>query len=138
MSEQPVRARNTRQRAIINALLGRTEEFMTAQALHAQLRNSGESIGLATVYRTLQAMQAAGQVDTIYTPEGEIAYRQCSSGHHHHLICKRCGKAVEIEDFTWEDWANKIAAVHGFTDPDHFVEIFGICASCAEIPQDDA
>ena len=123
--------RNTRQRAAVGELLERTSEFRTASQIHDDLRHAGEDIGLTTVYRTLQLMVEAEQLDAIRTDDGETAYRRCSSGHHHHLVCRRCGKAVEVEGSAVEAWAQKTAAAHGFTDVDHVVEIFGTCADCA-------
>jgi len=122
--------RSTRQRAAVNDILGELEEFRTAQQLHDELRQQGNSIGLTTVYRTLQALADAGDVDVIRTGEGESAYRRCSTGHHHHLVCRSCGRAVEVSGPAVEHWANAVAAEHGFRDVSHDLEIFGTCANC--------
>ena len=123
--------RNTRQKAAISALLDQTEEFLTAQDLHERLRLQGESVGLATVYRSLQALSDAGEVDQLRTDDGETAYRRCSRGRHHHLVCRTCGRTVEVEGPAVEHWADKVALAHGFTDVSHTLEIFGTCSSCA-------
>ena len=123
--------RPTRQRAAVAALLADTEEFRSAQDLHAALRAAGDTVGLATVYRNLQAMAAEGEVDMLRTNDGEAVYRACSTGHHHHLVCRACGRTVEVEGPTVETWANKVSAEHGFTDVHHTLEIFGTCADCA-------
>jgi Fur family ferric uptake transcriptional regulator len=129
-SRQPA-VRSTRQKAAINAVLDRSEEFLTAQDLHDRLRQQGERVGLATVYRSLQALSDAGELDQLRTDEGETAYRRCSRGHHHHLVCRSCGRTVEVEGPAVEHWADKVALAHGFTDVSHTLEIFGTCASCA-------
>lgn len=72
--------RHTRQRAAVSAIMTTLDEFRTAQDVHAELRQRGEAIGLATVYRTLARMAADGEVDSIRTPEGVAAYRRCSAG----------------------------------------------------------
>lgn len=123
--------KTTKRRALIAAAVEENSEFVTAQQIHAQLRSAGESVGLATVYRALQAMEEAGQLDSIRTGEGESAYRVCSSGHHHHLICRQCGKTVEIFPEGLEDWVANIAAENGFSDPDHLVEVWGLCSQCS-------
>jgi Fur family ferric uptake transcriptional regulator len=123
--------RSTRQKAAINALLHQADEFLTAQELHERLRLQGERVGLATVYRSLQALSDAGDVDQLRTDEGEVAYRRCSRGHHHHLVCRNCGRTVEVEGPAVEHWADKVALAHGFTDVSHTLEIFGLCAACA-------
>lgn len=124
-------SRNTWQRAAIRDLLSRVEEFRTAAQLHDELRRLGDKVGLATVYRALQAMAEAGEVDVLRTPEGEAAYRQCSDGHHHHLVCRRCGATVEIAAEPVEEWAAEMARRYGFTDAGHELEIFGLCADCS-------
>lgn len=123
--------RRTRQRAAVSAAMGRNGEFRTAQEIHAALRDSGDSIGLATVYRTLAQLADAGEIDCIRTPDGQAAYRRCSSGHHHHLICRSCGRTVEISPPAFETWADQIAAENGFTQIDHELELFGRCAACS-------
>ena len=123
--------RPTRQRSAVAAALADVEEFRSAQELHALLKAAGETVGLATVYRTLQAMVADGDVDMLRTVEGEAVYRACSTGHHHHLVCRSCGRTVEVEGPTVEAWADRVSAEHGFTDVHHTLEIFGTCADCS-------
>ena len=123
--------RPTRQRAAVEALLADIDDFLSAQALHARLRAQGQNVGLATVYRTLQAMATDGDVDMMRTGEGEAVYRRCNTvHHHHHLVCRSCGRTVEVEGPAVERWADKIGAENGFTDMVHTLEIFGTCANC--------
>ncbi len=123
--------RSTRQRAAIAAALDDTDSFLTAQELHELLRGRGERVGIATVYRCLQTLADAAQVDILRTADGENAYRRCSQGHHHHLVCRTCGRTVEVDGPAVERWADRTAAAHGFRDISHTLEIFGTCAACA-------
>jgi len=132
-ADDGVRPRNTRQRGAVSALLGDVEGFRTAQELHALLRARGERVGLTTVYRALQTMADAGEVDVTRTPTGEQLFRQCSRGHHHHLVCRGCGRTVEVAGPTVEHWADRIADEHGFVDISHTLEIFGTCPACASL-----
>ncbi|MBC7302610.1 MAG: transcriptional repressor [Nocardia sp.] len=129
-SAKQVGIRSTRQRSAISALLSDIDEFRSAQELHDELRKRGENIGLTTVYRTLQSLADASMVDVLRTDTGESVYRQCSSGHHHHLVCRQCGRTVEVEGPTVEAWAESIASDHGFTEVSHTLEIFGTCRDC--------
>jgi Fur family ferric uptake transcriptional regulator len=126
--------RNTWQREAVRTALGTSEAFMSAQALHANLREGGSSIGLATVYRALADLAVEGEADSLQQ-DGESLYRACTRGsHHHHLICRTCGLTVEIEADAVETWAQAVAAEHGFTEANHVVDVFGVCASCAQQP----
>lgn len=129
--------RQTWQRAAVRDLLARMEEFRTAAQVHEDLRRLGDKVGLATVYRALQAMADSGEVDVLRTPDGEAAYRRCSTGHHHHLVCRECGATVEIAAEAVENWAHDVAAQHGFTDAGHEIEIFGLCAECSALQERD-
>jgi Fur family ferric uptake transcriptional regulator len=123
--------RATRQRSAVAATLGTSEGFRSAQDLYEAMRAAGERVGLTTVYRTLQAMAAAGEVDVLRTADGESVYRRCRSDvHHHHLVCRSCGTTVELPGDEVEAWAAQVAEEHGFTDTTHTVEVFGICATC--------
>ncbi|ACY22355.1 ferric-uptake regulator [Gordonia bronchialis DSM 43247] len=124
--------RSTRQRAAIADALAATDDFCSAQELHDQLRARGESIGLTTVYRNLQALSQSGQIDVLWDGSGETRYRHCSDGHHHHLVCRSCGTTVEVQAEPVERWATRIASEHGFTGINHTVEVFGYCPACSE------
>ncbi|MBX3100834.1 MAG: transcriptional repressor [Salinibacterium sp.] len=123
--------RHTWQRDAVRDALGTRENFVSAQELHAALREAGTSIGLATVYRALADLAGEGEADSLQQ-EGESLYRACTSAtHHHHLMCRSCGLTVEIEADPVEHWAKAIAAEHGFSDPQHIVDVFGLCAGCS-------
>jgi Fur family ferric uptake transcriptional regulator len=122
----------TRQRAAVAAALAKLSGFTSAQALHDVLRHDGASVGLTTVYRHLQALADAGEVDVLRTDDGESVYRACEGDdHHHHLVCRSCGATVEVTGPAVEAWAEAIAAEHGYRDVSHTLEVFGTCATCA-------
>jgi Fur family ferric uptake transcriptional regulator len=122
--------RSTRQRAAVAAVLDEVDDFRSAQELHELLRTRGQRVGLTTVYRSLQMLAEAHEVDVLRTTDGETAYRRCSRGHHHHLVCRRCGRTVEVDGPAVERWADKVAAEHGFVEVEHTLEIFGTCRIC--------
>jgi Fur family transcriptional regulator, ferric uptake regulator len=122
--------RRTRQRTAVDGVLAGRPEFRTAQEIHDELRHRGDRVGLTTVYRTLQTMTDSGELDAIRTADGETAYRRCSTGHHHHLVCRRCGRTVEVSGPAVENWANAVAEENGFREVSHDLEIFGTCDRC--------
>jgi Fur family ferric uptake transcriptional regulator len=129
--------RNTRQAAVIEAALRAADGFRTAQQLFALLREQGEGIGLTTVYRYLNLLAEHGRADVVHTADGEAQYRLCGPAddragdgepeHHHHLVCRVCGRSVEVSGPEVEAWAVKVAAAAGYTDISHTLEVFGVC-----------
>jgi Fur family ferric uptake transcriptional regulator len=123
--------RLTRQRTAIEALLADVDDFRSAQQLHELLAARGDRTGLATMYRTLQSLADDGEVDVLRTSSGEVVYRRCEQrGHHHHLVCRNCGRTVEVEGPSVEAWATAVGAEHGFAEIEHTIELFGTCADC--------
>jgi Fur family ferric uptake transcriptional regulator len=131
MSDTSTAKRRTRQGDAVLAVLADGDTFRSAQELHTELRGAGERVGLTTVYRHLQALADAGEVDTLRTADGESLYRRCGKSHHHHLVCRVCGATKEVDGPEVEEWATRVARQSGFTKIDHTVEILGTCRSCS-------
>ncbi len=125
------RVRQTRQgQAVLNVVLS-SENFRSAQDIYAALRAAGETVGLTTVYRHLALLTDEGQLDALQTADGELVYRRChSEEHHHHVVCRHCGRGTEVELADLERWAETTARDLGYSDVTHTVEIFGVCADC--------
>jgi Fur family ferric uptake transcriptional regulator len=104
--------------------------FASAQELHQLMIRSGERIGLTTTYRALSKLLQENLIDVLRREDGESIYRLCGESHHHHLVCNKCGKTVEIDGGSVEKWASAQAQEHGFHDVSHSAEIFGTCNSC--------
>jgi len=80
----------------------------------------------------LNELAEAGGADTVQTPTGETLFRGCATaGHHHHLVCRRCGNTVEVHSDAVEEWARTAAREYGFTEVGHVLDIYGICADCS-------
>lgn len=122
--------RSTRQRTAVVSALDEIDDFRSTQEIHDYLRSKGENVGLTTVYRTLTALAEADEVDVILREDGESVYRRCSGTHHHHLVCRQCGRTVEVEGPAVERWADEVARLHGFSDVSHTLELFGKCSDC--------
>lgn len=123
--------RRTRQRKAIEDALRQAGGFLTAQDIHDSLKTEGGRVGLTTVYRTLQALAEAGEIDMVRSGGGETLYRRCiREDHHHHLVCRSCGASVEIHSPEVERWAESLADQHGFAEVTHTLEVYGLCESC--------
>jgi len=122
----------TSRREAVRRVLVRSESFRSAQDVYADMRAEGAKIGLTTVYRALQALSEAAEIDVLHTGDGETVYRACrTETHHHHLVCRVCGRTVEVAGPAVERWAEAVARVYGFTEVTHTVEVFGTCPDCA-------
>lgn len=123
--------RPTAQRLAVIAALEGEPDGATAQDLHRRLRDDGAAVGLATVYRTLAALHEHDLVDSLLTSAGEARYRVChAAAHHHHLVCRRCERVVELDGCDVEDWVRRVSARHGFGDLEHSLELTGLCPDC--------
>jgi Fur family ferric uptake transcriptional regulator len=128
--------RSTRQKRALSGVLAETDRFRSAQEVHAALRARGERVGLTTVYQQLRTLAAAGLIDSLRSDAGELLYRHCDTAkHHHHLVCRECGRTVEVEDTVVWRWAERVAADAGFVNVAHQLEFSGTCAGCAATAQ---
>ena len=126
-----VMQRKTKQRDAIMAIMADETDFRSAQQVHAALVSAGQAVGLATVYRNLQALTEAGELDSLRSEDGETLYRRCAKRrHHHHLVCRNCGYTVDIQDDQLEQWIGKIARRYKFSDIEHMADVFGLCERC--------
>jgi Fur family transcriptional regulator, ferric uptake regulator len=122
--------RSTAQRVRILEALSAERNDATAQEIHARLRAGGDRIGLATVYRTVALLSEHGVIDALAHSPGEVCYRLCGEGHHHHLVCTRCHRVVELGGCDLEAWMGELATAHGFAVTSHTIEVAGVCGDC--------
>lgn len=128
------RQRNTRQASAIEAALAQADGFRTAYDLFAQIRHAGQRIGLSTIYRHLSLLADTDRADVVHSTDGQTLYRLCGpreatgpAEHHHHIVCRRCGRSIEVPAAEIEAWAQRVAAESGYSDITHTVELFGVC-----------
>ena len=122
--------RPTRARVAVLEELSREADDATAQVIHRRLAARRQRVGLATVYRALNDLSAAGVIDALPHGGAETCYRLCGAGHHHHLVCSKCHRVVELTDCRLGGWLGRASAAEGFLVTDHTLEAVGLCASC--------
>lgn len=130
--QSPARQRKTRQlEAVLSAVRGMTD-FQSAADIFTKLQLNGTPVGLATVYRNLAALAEDGILDTVKSADGTTLYRECeSSEHHHHLVCRSCGKTEEFHLKGLEETLNEMGREMGFSALRHTVELTGLCPQCS-------
>ena len=117
-------------RRVVELILDGPAHF-DAEDLAYRVRRADAGVSRATVYRTVNHLEAAGVIRKIDFNEAHAHYELAATGaHHEHLICVRCGKIVEFADSTLEKRIRAMAAKHGVLMTKHRVEIFGICRQC--------
>ena len=121
---------STRQRTAVARALAEADGFRSAQDLHDALRSDGDHVGLATVYRALQVLADAGEVDVLRTDDGEAVYRRCRTESTTTTWCAaRAAVRSRSRGRRWRPGRRAVGAEHGFTEVSHTVEVFGTCAS---------
>ncbi|MDX1453876.1 MAG: ferric iron uptake transcriptional regulator [Gammaproteobacteria bacterium] len=115
---------------ILEILDGAEPRHMSAEDLYKALLDSGEEIGLATVYRVLTQFEDAGLVTRHHFEGGHSMFELNEGEHHDHIVCVKCGKVDEFVDETIEKRQHQIAEEAGYEMTDHSLYIYGICPEC--------
>lgn len=125
--------RLTRPRQEVVAILKESKIPLTPQTIHQRAIARNCKVGLVSVYRTLDLLSDMDLVRRVHGQEGCHGYVLASPGHHHHLICRKCGKAVEFTGSgDLSDFIKQIEEKTGFKIDEHILELYGLCEHCQE------
>lgn len=124
-----MKARRTRSQEKILTFLKALNREISAQELYLELRTSPQSMGLATVYRSLEALKLEGLVQVRTLANGESLY-SCSQKDQHHLTCLNCGRSIAIDRCPVRELENQLQQSHQFKVYYHTLEFFGVCDRC--------
>ena len=106
------------------------DRHMSAEDVYKAMLESGEEVGLATVYRVLTQFESAGLV-TRHNFEGDHSVFELNDGEHpDHILCVKCGRVEEFVDEVIEQRQHAIAKENGFAMTDHALYIYGVCGDC--------
>ncbi len=123
--------RATRQRSIVAEALGRERVALSAQELHGRIGAKHQRIGLATVYRALEAQVAAGTATRLERPGHVYAYAACAPEHHHHLVCSSCQRVEDVAEEVVRPMLRSVREKHGFQVDHAQLDLYGVCGRCA-------
>ena len=115
-------------RAVLDAVAAQPGSFTVVQ-VYDRARKTEPSLGLATVYRTVELLRSTGSLRPL-TGAGEGAYVRCHTGHHHHLVCVSCG-SVEDTELCGAPSAAVLQRRHGFRAQSHELDVYGTCERCS-------
>ena len=122
--------RLTRQRLIVAEALAKGRVALSAQELHARIRSERQRIGLATVYRALEAQVADGMATRLERPGHVYVYVPCVPEHHHHLVCASCQRVEDVSEEIVRPMLRSVRARHGFKVDHAQLDLYGLCARC--------
>lgn len=123
--------RMTRQRQAVLDAIGRADGSFTAQQLHDAVRAESVSLGLTTVYRTLDILADVGAVERVHGPSNCEAFVAAGRTHGHTVVCRVCGAAAELSGLDCSGLLAEAAQKTGFRIDEHVVQLSGVCARCS-------
>jgi Fur family ferric uptake transcriptional regulator len=126
--------RLTRPRRVLAELIQARGGAFSAADLANDARARRLGIGRATIFRAIELLEEIGALERIDLPTGEHAYVPCGPAHHHHVVCRRCGRSVEIGDLGLSSLARDVARSTGYRIDEHRFELFGLCPDCLQAP----
>lgn len=122
--------RLTRQRVVVAEALAKAGAALSAQELYERLRPHHQRLGLATVYRALEAQVESGMAQRLERPAHVYAYVACSPDHHHHLVCTSCQRVQDVDETLLASMLRGVRERHGFAVDHARLDLYGQCASC--------
>jgi Fur family transcriptional regulator, ferric uptake regulator len=119
-------------RLVADLVAGMHEPFSAAGLLElARRRQPG--LGRATIFRALEVLSSLSVVERLVLPDASVGYVVCDPDeHHHHLVCSRCGRGVDIADGELAGLVDEIGRRHGYRIQSHRLELFGVCPACVK------
>lgn len=122
----------TRSQERILTFLKTSQLEISAQDIYVELRKINQSMGLATVYRSLEALKLEGKVQVRTLANGEALY-SLTEQDRHHLTCLQCGLSIPIDKCPVQELETELKSSHKFKVFYHTLEFFGLCNQCQEI-----
>lgn len=118
-------------KAVIEVLIENEHQFLSAEDIFIKSKEKCSQTDLSTIYRNLDVLENIGIIHRTNMDMGSSLYQiTCSSGHHHHIICKICGKTGVIDFCPIDDIKSSIT-LNDFTVTDHKIELYGYCKNCS-------
>lgn len=128
-ASDPMKYQRTRSQERIFNLLKALNRAISAQDIYLELRNRDESMGLATVYRSLEALKLEGVVQVRTLANGESLYSTMQEDRHH-LTCLQCGASIPIDRCPVHELEDQLHQSYQFKIYYHTLEFFGLCTQC--------
>ncbi|MBM3165943.1 MAG: transcriptional repressor [Chloroflexi bacterium] len=122
--------RLTPQRMMVVDALHGGADHISAEEIHEQVRARYPYANISTVYRTLDLLKELGLVTEVALGDGRVRYHPAEKGHHHHLVCQKCGVVFDLPETAISDFGDVLSREYGFLADLRHLAIFGLCAEC--------
>jgi len=122
--------RLTPQRLMILSAVAGADSHISAEEIYAQVRARYPHMNISTVYRTLELLKELGLVTETDMGDGRVRYHSIGKGHHHHLVCEKCGKIIDIEESMLSPLWAEIRQKYNFRVNMKHLAFFGLCPKC--------
>ena len=124
--------RLTPQRMMIVTAIENSPDHISADEIYAQVAATYPHVNISTVYRTLELLKKLNLVYEIDLGEGRVRYHAEESGHHHHLVCQKCNKVIDIDESALSELRDVLLRDYDFCAELQHVGIFGLCCDCRD------
>ena len=124
--------RLTPQRVMILSAIEDSNHHVSAEEIYAQVAAKYPQVNISTVYRTLELLKRLVLIYEIDLGEGRIRYHPEGKGHHHHLVCRKCGAIVDIDESLLFSLKDILLREYDFSAQLRHVAIFGLCENCRQ------
>ena len=122
--------RLTPQRIMVLSAIEDSDDHISAEEIYAQIVAKYPQVNISTVYRTLELLKRLGLVTETDLGGGRVRYHSAEKGHHHHLVCEKCGTIIDIDESTLARLQDVLLHRYNFSARLSHVAIFGRCANC--------
>jgi Fur family ferric uptake transcriptional regulator len=124
--------RLTPQRMLVLAAVENSDGHISAEEIYAQVVAKYPHVNISTVYRTLDLLKRLGLVTETDLGGGRVRYHPAAKGHHHHLICERCGMIIDLEESLLSPLKETLLREYQFNADLRHLGIFGLCRKCGQ------
>jgi Fur family ferric uptake transcriptional regulator len=124
--------RLTPQRMMVLSAIENSDNHISAEEIYAQIVVKYLNVNISTVYRTLELLKRLGLVTETDLGGGRVRYHSAEKGHHHHLVCEKCGTIIDIDESTLARLQDVLLHRYNFSARLSHLAIFGLCINCSE------
>jgi Fur family ferric uptake transcriptional regulator len=120
----------TPQRMMVVEALHGADRHVSAEEIYAQVKAKYPYANISTVYRTLELLKELGLVTEIALGDGCVRFHPAEKGHHHHLVCQRCGRIIDLPESALDSLEKILLDEYQFKADLNHMAVFGLCSNC--------